>query len=144
MIDVRIAESRDAGAVADLVGQLMAFVGAPVAERAGVALADALLAETLIADIGAATIIVAEDAGEIVGVCTLTYQTTLRMRGRYAILQEMFVVPAHRSAGLGSRIVQRALAEAQAHGCRSVELGTPGDGDRQAAFYGRLGFSVIS
>jgi GNAT superfamily N-acetyltransferase len=79
-----------------------------------------------------------------VGVCTLTYQATLRTRGTYAIIQEMFVAPAHRSAGLGSQIVQRALQEAQAHGCGIVELGTPPDGDRQVEFYGRLGFTVLS
>ena len=139
-MNVRIAEVADAQAVVDLVDGLMAFAGAsrPLDD-------DALaLAQALIADTSAGTIIVAEDDREIVGVCTLTYQSALRNRGRYAIIQEMFVAPALRSAGLGSQIVQRALQEAQAHGCRTVELGTPGDGDRQVEFYGRLGFHVIS
>jgi GNAT superfamily N-acetyltransferase len=130
-MNIRIAEAADAPAVVDLVGGLMAFAGAP--DGLG---DDALgLAQALVGDTSAATIIVADDAGEIVGVCTLTYQRTLRTRGTYAIIQEMFVAPAHRSAWLSSQLVQRALQEAQVHGCYTVELGTPPDGDRQVAFY---------
>jgi GNAT superfamily N-acetyltransferase len=126
-MNLRIAEAADAPAVVVLVGGLMAFAGAPNALGD-----DALaLAQALIGDTNANAIIVADDAGEIVGVCTLTYQRTLRTRGTYAIIQEMFVTPAHRSAGLGSRLVQRAMQEAQAHGCRTVELGTPPGGDRR-------------
>ena len=78
-----------------------------------------------------------------IAVCTVSYLQALRTQGRYAIIQEMFVDPPHRSGGAGMQVLQYALAQAAAHGCRAVELGTPARGERQIAFYRRAGFTEV-
>ena len=67
----------------------------------------------------------------------------MRARGRYGIIQEMFVLPAARSSGIGMTVLRFALEQAVANGCRMVELGTPADGERQIAFYRRAGFAEV-
>ena len=78
-----------------------------------------------------------------IAVCTVSYLQALRTQGRYAIIQEMFVDPPHRSGGAGMQVLQYALAQAAAQGCRAVELGTPARGERQIAFYRRAGFTQV-
>ena len=85
--------------------------------------------------------------GEVDGaaraVCTVSFVEALRSRGRYAIVQEMFVEPRARGSGIGAALLRFALDEATASGCRFVELGTPIDGARPIAFYEREGFARV-
>ena len=82
-------------------------------------------------------------AANPVAICTVSFLTALRTQGRYAIIQEMYVAPNARSAGIGMAVLQFALAHAAAHGCHTVELGTPYNGQRQIAFYRRAGFTEV-
>ena len=82
-------------------------------------------------------------ASQPIAVCTVSYLQALRTQGRYAIIQEMFVDPPHRSGGAGMQVLQYALTQAAAQGCRAVELGTPARGERQIAFYRRAGFTQV-
>ena len=84
-----------------------------------------------------------DTASQPIAVCTVSYLQALRTQGRYAVIQEMFVDPPHRSGGAGMQVLQYALAQAAAHGCRAVELGTPARGERQIAFYRRAGFTQV-
>ena len=82
-------------------------------------------------------------AANPVAVCTVSYLTALRTQGRYAIIQEMYVNPDARSTGIGMAVLQFGLAHAAAHGCHTVELGTPYSGQRQIEFYRRAGFTEV-
>ena len=73
----------------------------------------------------------------------MSFVEALRSRGRYAIVQEMFVEPALRGSGIGASLLHFALDEAAASGCRFVELGTPLGGARPIAFYEREGFARV-
>ena len=151
MLKVRLANADDRNAALRLVGGLLAELGGtPPPADAMSTVFDALSTP----DSSAGFIVIGEDdsngngdgdgGGAVaVAVCTVSYLTALRTRGRYAIIQEMFVEPAARRTGIGMAVLQFALAHAAAHGCNTVELGTPYAGQRQIAFYRRAGFTEV-
>ena len=99
--------------------------------------------DRLVTDIDAGFIVVGESASGVVSVCTVSFLDAIRTRGRYAIIQEMFVEPEWRSTGVGMEVLRFALNHAVANGCQTVELGTPFHGDRQIQFYRRAGFAEV-
>jgi len=92
---------------------------------------------------GSGFVIIGEDVQRVIAVCTVSYLRAIRTRGRYAIIQEMYVEPEFRSTGVGTEVLRFALDHAVANGCQTVELGTPYHGDRQIQFYRRAGFSEV-
>lgn len=77
--------------------------------------------------------IVAEQDDELVGVCTLTFQPSIRTLGNYATIQEMYVAP----------MVRSAKTIAADSGCPMVELSTPPNGERAEIFYRNVGFTQV-
>ena len=139
MTHVRLALPSDRDAALALVNGLLAELGGtppPVADTAPVY-------DRLIAGDGTGFIAVGEHDGELVAVCTVSFLQALRTRGRYAIIQEMFVEPGARSSGVGMEVLRFALEHAAANGCDTVELGTPYHGERQIEFYRRAGFTEV-
>ena len=142
MLKVRLATPDDRNAALHLVSALLTELGgAPPPAAALTPVFDALTT-----DANAGFIVIGEDDsddGNPVAVCTVSYLTALRTQGRYAIIQEMYVAPDARSTGIGRAVLQCALAHAAAHGCHTVELGTPYHGQRQIEFYRRAGFTEV-
>ena len=139
MTGIRLAMSADQDGAIDLVRKLLIELGgtpAPAREMAPVF-------ERLVDDGPAGFIVLAEDDGRFVSVCTVSYVDALRTVGRYAIIQEMYVDPAVRSSGVGMDVLKFALDHAVSRGCAVVELGTPFHGDRQIQFYQRAGFTNV-
>ena len=87
-------------------------------------------------------LVVAEDGdGAVVGCLQLCILPGLSSQGSSRGLIEDVRVAAHcRSRGLGEQLVQWAVAEAQARGCRLVELLTHNSRVDAQRFYERLGF----
>lgn len=139
MTNVKLASHADRNGALELVGKLLAELGGTPPSAADIA----PVYDRLIADTGDGFIVVGEDRGELVAVCTVSFLPALRTRGRYAIIQEMFVEPAFRSAGVGRDVLNFALKHAAANGCDTVELGTPYEGERQIQFYRRAGFTEV-
>ena len=140
MLNVRLAMPSDRDDALRLVAGLLSELGGtpPAVE------AMAPVFDELVSDDGAAGfVVIGEEDGRAVAVCTVSYLTALRTQGRYAIIQEMFVAPGRRSSGAGMQVLRYALEQAVAHGCRVVELGTPAPGERQIAFYQRAGFAEV-
>ena len=136
---VRVASGADRAAVAELVGKLLIELGGtPPPAESMIPVFD------LFADGGDVGFVALGEAnGRAVAVCTVSYLQAMRTRGRYAIIQEMFVEPEYRSTGVGMAVLRFALDHAAASGCQTVELGTPYDGDRQIQFYRRAGFTEV-
>jgi len=88
-------------------------------------------------------VVVAASNDELVAVCTLTYQPSIRTLGRYGIIQEMYVKPEFRSEKLGAELIEKANSIAENAGCPIVELSTPPSGERAENFYRRVGFSKV-
>ena len=80
--------------------------------------------------------------GSVAAVATLVESFALYANGRYGILLEMYVAPAHRSSGLGARLLQRAAAYGRTRGWSRIEVTAPEGSQwgRTVEFYKRNGF----
>ena len=138
-LNVRLARPDDRDAALSLVSGLLAELGGTPPTP------DAMAAtfDRLVSDDSAGFIVVGEHGNAAIAVCTVSFLDALRTRGRYAIIQEMFVEPDARSSGAGMDVLNFALRHAEANGCDTVELGTPYHGDRQIQFYRRAGFTEV-
>lgn len=77
-----------------------------------------------------------------VGVAVLTFRRNVWYPGPVALLDELYVAPAHRDRGLGSALVARLLADAVQAGVSAIEINVDeADTDAQR-FYERHGFSA--
>ena len=136
---VRLARPDDRDMALTLVRNLLAELGGTPPE------ADDLsgVFDLLVSDDSAGFIVVGEREDTPIAVCAVSFLDALRTRGRYAIIQEMFVQPDARSEGEGMAVLTFALEHAVAKGCQTVELGTPYHGERQIQFYRRAGFTEV-
>jgi GNAT superfamily N-acetyltransferase len=78
--------------------------------------------------------------GEIVAMMNLLFTVSTALGGRVAQLEDLVVAPAHRGAGLGAKMLEHALVEARAAGCRRVTLLTDRGNAGARRFYARHGF----
>jgi len=84
----------------------------------------------------AACLLVAEDAGEVVGYALAVKTPTLYANGPNWLLQEIMVNPSRRSEGIGSRLLRAVVHHAQADSATEVVLATR----RAGGFYIKHGF----
>jgi ribosomal protein S18 acetylase RimI-like enzyme len=89
-------------------------------------------------------LVVAEDeGGEVVGCLQLCILPGLSSQGASrALIEDVRVASRCRSRGIGEQLVQWAVAEARARGCRLVELLTHNTRVDAQRFYKRLGFQA--
>ncbi len=88
------------------------------------------------------TVLVAERAGEVVGVCQLIVFRHLQSRGgRCAEIESVHVHPDHRGAGVGEALLREAIERAREQGCYRVQLTSNTARPDAHRFYERLGFS---
>jgi len=73
------------------------------------------------------SILVAEDNGEVVDVITLSYPTAIRCGGLYTCIEEFVVAERVRGQGMGSRLLQEAIAEATSKGCYEIQVNNPSE-----------------
>jgi len=80
---------------------------------------------------------------EVVGVLQLTFIPSLTYRGSWrAQIEGVRVASGARSDGVGRRLVEEAVARAEARGCRMVQLTSDKQRPRAIAFYESLGFAA--
>ncbi len=80
------------------------------------------------------------DPGRIVGMVSILYTVSTAEGGRSAWLEDMVVSPDLRGSGIGEQLLQTAVEQARAAGCRRITLLTDAENDRAIRFYGRAGF----
>lgn len=138
-IEVRQATQADAPVVVELAQRLLSELGGfqtgPVAEQE--AFCSRLLAS------GHYTAFLAHDArGVPLGLLTLNEVEALYVSGRLGWIQELYVDPEARSAGVGQQLIAAAQAYGQERGWKRLEVNTPDAADwpRTVAFYRRTGF----
>lgn len=88
------------------------------------------------------TIYLAYLGDELVGTFSLLFVPTM-MHPRFhkfAVLDAVTVLPAYRGKGIGTQMMQEALAMSRAAGCYKVTLSSNLKRDRAHAFYESLGF----
>jgi ribosomal protein S18 acetylase RimI-like enzyme len=88
-------------------------------------------------------LVVAEEQGAVVGCLQLCILPGLSSQGASrALIEDVRVASQRRSRGIGEHLVQWAVAEARARGCKLVELLTHSTRVDAQRFYARLGFSA--
>src|ERR1700755_270727 len=92
---------------------------------------------------GGLTLVVAEDeAGGVVGCLQLCILPGLSSQGASrGLIEDVRVASDRRSRGIGEQLVQSAVGEAKARGCKLVELLTHHTRVDAQRFYERLGFA---
>jgi ribosomal protein S18 acetylase RimI-like enzyme len=84
---------------------------------------------------------VAETQGDLVGYLLAAYIFSLEHGGLMAEIDELFVTPAGRCAGVGSRLLETAQRDMQARGLVRVQLQLAVGNGRAREFYARHGFT---
>jgi GNAT superfamily N-acetyltransferase len=143
---VRSAGSEDAAAVARAVAELLVELGGtPPATEAMEAAARAV-----IGDEDAGVVLVAdgpEGSDAPVGVLAASWPLAIHSGGAYGLIQDLWVDPAWRSAGVGAELVAAFCDLAARRGASRVEVGIPRDSFPALAatrrFYERCGFDVV-
>ncbi|MET9957277.1 GNAT family N-acetyltransferase [Streptomyces sp. NPDC006339] len=86
-------------------------------------------------------LVVAERAGRVVGTLQLTVIPGLSRRGTTrSIIEGVRIHAEERGSGLGTRLIEWAVEESRAHGCRLVQLTSDVTRTDAHRFYERLGF----
>ena len=88
-------------------------------------------------------LMVAEEGGNVVGCLQLCILPGLSSQGASrGLIEDVRVVSDHRSRGIGEQLVQWAVSDAKARGCKLVELLTHHTRVDAQRFYERLGFAT--
>ena len=134
-------------ALASDVPQLLALVRR-YWQFQGLGAFDALRLEVLLQElIGSGArgqIWVAERAGTLCGYLVLVYVVSLEHQGLMAEIDEFFVLPEARGAGLGSGLLAAAEEALKHAGCVRLQLQLAVDNEAARAFYARRGYQVRS
>ena len=98
------------------------------------------LLAVLIEDPTLGRLIVFEQASELLGYMVLGFGFSLEFHGRDCLLDEFYVVPEHRSKGIGRAAVEFAIAICREMGIHAVHLEADYVNVRGHEFYRKLGF----
>lgn len=136
-MSIRPATSSDIPALCDLLDQLFAqeaeFTPDRAAQQRGLA---AIIDDP---EVGAILIAVADE--QIVAMVNLLYTVSTALGARVALLEDMVVDAGARGTGVGSALLEYAIAHARDSGCRRLTLLTDGDNGAAQRFYQRHGFA---
>lgn len=141
---VRRATAKDVDQMGIAVEELLLELGGKPPHP--VELRDAICA--VIADRSLGELIVAQaEQGEIVGFLGVSWQTAVRIPGRYGLIQELWVHPNWRSRQVGRELLEALEGFARDSGIARIEVGLPSKrfAHLQAteAFYRANGFQEI-
>jgi len=137
MIRFREAARADVPAVVALLAD-----DALGARREGAELAPYLAAFDAMQAEGGNTLIVGEEAGQIVATYQLTFISGLSLRAsRRAQVESGRVAADRRGQGIGAAMMADAEARARAAGCRLLQLTSNATRGRALTFYESLGFT---
>jgi GNAT superfamily N-acetyltransferase len=118
---VREARAGEEGAIVPLYSWLFAEPGSTPPgwdpERATAALAEAIAAPE-------SAVLVAEDGGDLVGLCTAYLELNSVRYGRRCWVEDLAVAPERRSGGVGGALLDAACEWARERGATHLELDT--------------------
>ncbi len=88
-------------------------------------------------------VLVADEAGSLLGVVTVSYNLAIRYAGEYAQLEELIVNPSARGKNVGGLLVQAAIESARMRGCVEFGLYLLESTELNRPFYEKYGFRHI-
>lgn len=83
-----------------------------------------------------------ERAGALMGYVSLSFGFALEFNGRDAFIDEIYVSPAARGAGIGRMTLARVQADLAARGIKALHLEVHTENDRAAKLYAKAGFEL--
>jgi ribosomal protein S18 acetylase RimI-like enzyme len=92
---------------------------------------------------GLGFILTAEDNNQLLGFAAISFAWTLEHGGKSAWLDELYVLPEHRNAGIGTGPVERVMIEAEERGCLAIDLEVDNEHRRAENLYKRKGFQKL-
>ena len=98
----------------------------------------------ILADPGSEFLLAAGEDGEALGICQLRYRWSVWTSAEDCWLEDLYVLPEARRAGLGRALIEGALDSARERGCVRIELDVDEDNDPALALYAAAGFSLES
>jgi len=134
-VSFRMAEVRDIEPLLPLMRDFYVFERLPFEETRQLRLVSQLVHSP---DLG--RLILFEHAGQLLGYMVLGFGFSLEFHGRDCLLDEFYVVPEHRSKGIGRAAVEFVIATCREMGIRAVHLEADYKNVRGHEFYKRLGF----
>lgn len=136
-MEIRLAIPADLPALCTLLDQLFAqeaeFTPNRAAQQRGLA--------AIINNPALGELLVAVADGRIVAMVNLLYTMSTALGERVALLEDMVVDAEARGEGLGSALLEQAIAHAREVGCRRITLLTDADNLAAQRFYSRQGFT---
>ena len=140
VITVSPAESRDAAAIAALLGDLSRFYGAtesePPERRIG------QISEAIFTSPPTAYALLARDGDQVAGLAAYSYLWPAVGATRSLYLKELYVPDAYRRQGVGKLLMRAIFATAGTLGCSRVEWTTDAGNTAAQAFYAKLGLAA--
>ena len=87
--------------------------------------------------------LVALHDGACIGVAYVSIIWALEHGGQAGWLEELYVVPEHRTGGIGTQLLEGVMAAALAAGCAALDLEIDTDHERVRSLYARHGFTAL-
>ncbi|WP_018411916.1 GNAT family N-acetyltransferase [Methyloversatilis thermotolerans] len=120
------------GLLATLFAQEAEFAPDTAAQARGLAM--------IIDDARVGTVLLARRDGQVLGMVNLLYTVSTALGERVLLLEDMVVAPRARRDGVGSALLQAAIAHARAQRCPRITLLTDRVNADAQRFYARHGF----
>ncbi len=100
--------------------------------------------ETMLQNESLGFCLLAEKDGQPVGFAAISFAWTLEYGGKTAWLDELYVLPNERNAGIGEKLIDAVIAETKALGCKAIDLEVETEHQRAENLYKRKGFHLLS
>ncbi len=141
-ISIRLAEPRDMPTVIAMVAELLTELGEE-GEDVELLPIEQLASAWQRVDQTHTAFVAETSAGQPIGILTLTESFAIYANGRYGIINEMYVLPDHRSAAVGTKLIDAAINHAKARDWHRIEVTAPESPrwNRTRAFYEQRGFT---
>lgn len=136
-IRIREATATDLPLLAVLVREYWQFESITGFSSAGLT----ALLSCLLANPALGRIWVADRDGDLLGYLVAVYVFSLEQQGLMAEIDEFYVVPAARAAGVGAALLRAAEAGLTSAGCVCLQLQLARENSRAREFYRRHGFA---
>jgi GNAT superfamily N-acetyltransferase len=133
---IRPALAADRNRCLELQGLLGHAVDGQVDPKAGEVF-DRLLDQTR------GMVLVADEADEVLGLATISFNLAMRYGGEYCQLEELIVDPAARGKNAGGRLVEATIEAARSRGCAEYGLYLVEATEHNQPFYEKYGFTRV-
>jgi ribosomal protein S18 acetylase RimI-like enzyme len=87
--------------------------------------------------------LVSRDGDQVIGFAAISFAWTLEHGGKSAWLDELYVLPGRRGAGVGAMMIDSILVAAEKAGCLAIDLEVEEEHQRAEHLYRRKGFERL-